>query len=685
MVAAAAICAALSVHALRRRRQHRTAVPLSLMLAAAAVWALFYGLEFGASGLPLMRLTSVAQYFGIATISVLWLVFAARYAGRDRWITRRRILLLLMVPVGTIVLVATNDLHLLYYATVSVGVADGRTFLVLDPGPLYWLHVVYSYLCLLSGLALLLRVLFETSGIERLRVSYFLTGTALVFAVNIAYVMGFKPFGFLDLTPAAFTAAGAMLTVGIFSANIFDVEPIALDFLFASVPEAVLVVDEQGAILSSNPSARTLLARISAADAASPGEQSVRESAGALVAIDGAEGDVLLEGRTYHVTSRPLPVRGGHRTARLVVMRDITHRKDAEAALRRSKELYQSLVDSIPGATYRRALDDCWTMMYVSAGIETITGYPASDFSDNTVRRFVSVVHPDDVPVASRSVDAALSSSRPWEIEYRVLHRDGSVRWVLDKGAAARGEGDAMLLHGIIMDVTQQKLDRVEVERSQRELRRLATHLQVVRDEERAAIAWELHDEISQALSAVKMDVARFSGAGSEDKASVLEQTVALLDETIARLRRLYSGLRPGMLEDLGLSSTIEWRTSEFSRESGIAARVTHLDDIGILEDDYLVALYRVFEEILQLDVRDSGATEVAVEVRHDNGRAVVRVLDNRPLTSGSPLEHRTSLLHAAMRERLRDHGGDIRANRDRNDWNVSEVSLPLVQPPERG
>ena len=79
----------------------------------------------------------------------------------------------------------------------------------------------------------------------------------------------------------------------------------------------------------------------------------------------------------------------------------------------------------------------------------------------------------------------------------------------------------------------------------------------MVRDEERASIAWELYDKISQALSAVKMDVARFSGTASEDETSGLQQTVTLLDETIARLRRLYFGLRPGMLEDLGLSATI--------------------------------------------------------------------------------------------------------------------------------
>ena len=102
------------------------------------------------------------------------------------------------------------------------------------------------------------------------------------------------------------------------------------------------------------------------------------------------------------------------------------------ARLRANEALLRSLVDNIPGALYRGACDRDWTMYWLSDEVETITGYPASDFVDNSVRTFARVIHPDDRDYVERSVAQAVDARRPFNLEYRILRRDDEVRWVLE-------------------------------------------------------------------------------------------------------------------------------------------------------------------------------------------------------------------------------------------------------------
>ncbi|UCE61452.1 MAG: response regulator [Phycisphaerales bacterium] len=138
--------------------------------------------------------------------------------------------------------------------------------------------------------------------------------------------------------------------------------------------------------------------------------------------------------------------------------REIAEREQAQEDLHVSKSQYKSLVNNIPGVTYRCALDRDWTMYYISAAAQSLTGYPASDFIDNLVRTFESVIHPEDSPGVYEAVHAAVLAGQDWEIEYRVCHKDGSTRWVYDKGHGIVGEvGKLLYLDGFILDITERK------------------------------------------------------------------------------------------------------------------------------------------------------------------------------------------------------------------------------------
>ena len=147
-------------------------------------------------------------------------------------------------------------------------------------------------------------------------------------------------------------------------------------------------------------------------------------------------------------------------------------RYQAEKALRESRDQYQSLVNNIPGTSYRCLYDQNWTMLYMSSDVDNITGYPSSDFINNKVRSYASVICRDDNN-NDQIIWAAIEKGETWDIEYRVIHSDGSIRWVHEKGRGVRGaDGAVAYIDGLILDITDRK--RIEERLKESELRHRA-------------------------------------------------------------------------------------------------------------------------------------------------------------------------------------------------------------------
>jgi PAS domain S-box-containing protein len=150
-------------------------------------------------------------------------------------------------------------------------------------------------------------------------------------------------------------------------------------------------------------------------------------------------------------------------------------RRRTEAELKTARDQYQSLVEQSPGITYRCRLDRDWTMMYMSNAVEGLTGYPASDFVNNAVRTFGSVIHPEDWEALEPEVLRACEEGRAWDVEYRVLHREGGERWVNEKGRAILGsDGLVEYLDGFIHDISERKeSERALVEQTEAAIREI--------------------------------------------------------------------------------------------------------------------------------------------------------------------------------------------------------------------
>ena len=136
---------------------------------------------------------------------------------------------------------------------------------------------------------------------------------------------------------------------------------------------------------------------------------------------------------------------------------DISSVRQTEKALQQSEQQFQNLIKNIPGIVYLCYYDEHWTMHYLVKEIENISGYPASDFINNNVRSYASIVHPDDVEIVNEAIRKGVDSSKPYEMEYRIIKKNGEIAWVYEKGQKVCTEDDTIWLNGIIFDITERK------------------------------------------------------------------------------------------------------------------------------------------------------------------------------------------------------------------------------------
>jgi PAS domain S-box-containing protein len=236
------------------------------------------------------------------------------------------------------------------------------------------------------------------------------------------------------------------------------------------------------------------------------------------------------------------------------------------ARLRASEALLGSLVANIPGAVYRCACDEHWTMEWLSDEIETISGYPASDFIHSAVRTFVSIIHPDDRDHVARSVMDGIERGRPYGLEYRIVRCDGGVRWVLERGQAQEvGDGRRWLV-GAIFDITarraaEQALREHEVVEAQlAEVRASRARIVEAADAARREIERNLHDGAQQRFVAAALRLQIWLAEHREavsDSRMDLEGVLSELRAGLADLRDLAHGLHPAVLSDRGLERAL--------------------------------------------------------------------------------------------------------------------------------
>jgi signal transduction histidine kinase len=202
-----------------------------------------------------------------------------------------------------------------------------------------------------------------------------------------------------------------------------------------------------------------------------------------------------------------------------------------------------------------------------------------------------------------------------------------------------------------------------EVRAGREQLRDLTSYLQTAREEERAYIAREIHDEFGQSLTALKMDLAWLTKRLPADRPLLAEKASTmsgLIDSTIQTVRRVATQLRPGLLDDLGLTAAIEWQAQELAERTGINCELYLGDEDIVLDRDLATAVFRIFQETLTNVARHAEATEVQVELEEGPDELVLIVRDNGKGITPGQVSDPHSLGLIGMRERARSWDGAV-------------------------
>lgn len=220
----------------------------------------------------------------------------------------------------------------------------------------------------------------------------------------------------------------------------------------------------------------------------------------------------------------------------------------------------------------------------------------------------------------------------------------------------------------------------VELNASREELANLAAHLQTVRDDECSRIAREVHDELGQSLTAIKMDLAmlrRKLDAPSAAASERIESMNCLLDATIRTVKRIATELRPRMLEDLGLAATIEWQIEEFQWHTGIECEADIDHSVETIDRDRAVALFRIFQEAITNVARHSRASRMNVTLGVADRRIVLEVGDNGRGIDREKSDGKNAFGLIGIRERLRAFDGELTIGDRTGGGTVLCVSVP--------
>jgi two-component system sensor histidine kinase UhpB len=275
-----------------------------------------------------------------------------------------------------------------------------------------------------------------------------------------------------------------------------------------------------------------------------------------------------------------------------------------------------------------------------------------------------------------------------YDVEYRLRTKTGDFRWIQSRGQALWNDsGEPYRMAGWILDITARKRAEEALRNSQEELRLLSANIQHAREEEKKRVARELHDDLGQQLTALKMEMALLEDrliSAAPSPQSRLSSVYALIDQLTASVRRIAADLRPVMLDDLGLIPAIEWLVSEFSARHNVHV-ITNLDAHAIaFNHEGATEVFRMVQEALTNVARHSGATEVVLDIVRDEPNCVVRITDNGRGAENdlSPRPNSFGLL--GQRERAAQLGGETRIRTGPGQGFELAITLPLATVEEK-
>lgn len=336
------------------------------------------------------------------------------------------------------------------------------------------------------------------------------------------------------------------------------------------------------------------------------------------------------------------------------------------AELEQVRARFAAIVSNTPGLVYQFVLhaDGQVSFPYLSDGCQALLGLTTAELHA-TPQRFLELILPEDRQSYQDAMRASAAAQWSWNWEGRIwVDAWKDVKWINLRSTPHMLADGAVRWDGIMTNITDSKLEQMEVRHSRARLAELSAHTDRVKEQERTRIAREIHDELGGNLTAIKMAVAMLAarlehGAAEpalRDKTDYVDQ---LVDRTIEAIHRISLDLRPPLL-DLGLVAALEWQVKEFDKQTGIPTSFSaNQRDIG-LDTDQATALFRIAQEALTNIAKHAHATKVSVKLARLRHHVSLKISDNGAGIAQADRSKPASFGLRGMAERARALGGTL-------------------------
>ncbi len=341
---------------------------------------------------------------------------------------------------------------------------------------------------------------------------------------------------------------------------------------------------------------------------------------------------------------------------------DITDYKKAEEAIRESEEKFRVLTESTSAAIFIFKGEQ---FRYLNSYAELLTGYTKEELIN---KKFWEIVHPDYRNlIKERGLARLRGETVASRYEFKIVTKAGEERWLDFTAGLIQFEGEPSGI-GTAIDITERKRAFEELQKSRQEYRALSAHLQRIREEERASIAREMHDELGQILTSLKMNIA-FTRRELEESESIeiknkmLSEFQAMnltIDKAVSEVRKLITQLRPELLDKLGLIAALEWYSEEYQKTTKINCVFTSESEELFLDHDKELAVFRIVQEAMTNAAKHSDAKSVQIMLGKRENKLSIEIIDDGKGILETGLDGTTSFGLLGMRERASIIGGNL-------------------------
>ena len=448
------------------------AVVGALLILASAEWTLGYALELGSATLPAKIFWNKMQFIGIVIIPVSWFIYMLHYTGHEKWVTRRNVALLSIVPGITLLLVFTNEYHHLVWSSFFVDTEGPFSVLYQTQGVWIWVHIGYSYAIILCGFFPLVRMFLRERRLYRWQTLLLLLGSSIPFIGNVLQVSGLNPIPYLELTPLGFPATNVAIVLSILYLRLGDVVPVAREIIIEGMGDCVIVLDAKGHVIDVNPAAQQLIGN---ADCIGQPIKHVWPSWTHIKGSEGQEAEMSEEivvgpqdnQRVFDVRVSPLIDWRGNLVSQIVVLRDITVRKRAEELLFESEEKFRTIFENASDEIVY--MDRNGTIIDINKK-ETLFGYDPEEIigKNFTELDFVGL---DMREMGSLFKDVVMKgdTSPVTMMELEFNHKNGRRVFAEVSTRVIKKKGEVEAILGIVRDVTERKKAEEKIKLSLKE------------------------------------------------------------------------------------------------------------------------------------------------------------------------------------------------------------------------